>query len=418
MNRRNLLRVVLPVAMPAVVDSASAAAKSGGGIRWDFQGGRLGRAERLSEAHFRCELQGDVDQNGRNRQANWYYFRVDGVRGLDLTIDLVKLPGEYNFVPNRGAVTADTVPVYSRDNRVWLPVPKTEYDASEPRLRLHIPAESRTVWIAHVPPYTGQHLSRLLATLSALPHVRVRSIGETVEHRSIPLVTVTDPEVPDRKKKCVWLMFRQHGWETGSSWAGEGALRILTGSEPRAISLRERFIWKIIPMCDPDGVARGNVRFNTYGFDLNRNWDVEDPVRMPEITAQRRAVLDWLDRGRGVDLFLSLHNTETGEYLEGPGGPLLQRFDEVLRARSTFDPTTLPRVMDPRFDPGRATVIQGLYARREIPAFLMEQRISWNARLGRLPTLHDRMEFGAGLVTAIAETLEPGFHAASEPEEQ
>ena len=71
------------------------------------------------------------------------------------------------------------------------------------------------------------------------------------------------------------------------------------------------------------------------GYDLNRNWDVTDPSKMPEIAAQRNAVNAWIRGGHTIDLFFSLHNTETGEYLEGPpdGGrqiqPLAERFFQI-----------------------------------------------------------------------------------------
>src|SRR4030095_6113124 len=100
-------------------------------------------------------------------------------------------------------------------------------------------------------------------------------------------------------KNVIWLMFRQHAWETGSSWAGEGAIRFLLSKE--AESIRHEAKFKIFPMADPEGVRRGNVRFNAAGFDLNRNWDVDDPVKMPEIAAQKQAILKWVDAGNRVD---------------------------------------------------------------------------------------------------------------------
>src|SRR4030095_16204321 len=68
----------------------------------NFEGGALGKIERVSETQFRCGVKGESDQDGRNRQANWYYFRVDGAKGQALTLDLVDLTGEYNYRPNRG----------------------------------------------------------------------------------------------------------------------------------------------------------------------------------------------------------------------------------------------------------------------------------------------------------------------------
>jgi hypothetical protein len=84
-------------------------------------------------------------------------------------------------------------------------------------------------------------------------------------------------------------------------------LRFLLSADPVAAEMRRTAIFKIFPLCDPDGVARGGVRFNANGFDLNRNWDAPnldmDETKMPEIAAQRKAILDWVDAGQRVDFF-------------------------------------------------------------------------------------------------------------------
>jgi murein tripeptide amidase MpaA len=36
--------------------------------------------------------------------------------------------------------------------------------------------------------------------------------------------------------------------------------------------LREKYIFKIIPMLNPDGVINGNYRCSLAGCDLNRRW--------------------------------------------------------------------------------------------------------------------------------------------------
>src|SRR4030095_671168 len=139
----------------------------------------------------------------------------------------------------------------------------------------------------------------------------------------------------------------QHSWESGSSWSGEGAIRTLLDASEQSGRMRREIVWKIIPICDPDGLARGSVRFNINGYDLNRNWDVDKPALMPEITAQRNAVAKWIEGGHSIDLLFSLHNTETGEYLEGPPQnagegkflPLAQRFGDVLTKNTTFFPS-------------------------------------------------------------------------------
>ena len=384
-------------------------------IHTDFDGGSLGKIEKVSDTHFRLAVKGESDQDGRNRQANWYYFRVDGADpGAALTLDIVNLPGEYNYKPNQGAITKDTPPVISFDQTHWEHVTTYEYDPQEPKLRLHINPRGSRFWIAHCPPYTNETLSKLKNQIRGNPDFHEDIIGKTAGGRDLLLWTITHGDRKD--KPVIWLMFRQHSWESGSSWAGEGAIRMLLGATEESKKLRDQATWKIFPLCDPDGVARGGVRFNVNGFDLNRNWDVVDPVKMPEITAQRNAVRNWLKAGNRIDFYLSLHNTETAEYLEGPpdnGGngkfrPLAEKVFATLKSDTTFDPSR-PLLFAEKTTtagkPGRMTVIQGLYADFGVPGFLMEQRVSYNPRLGHLPEIPDRMHFGEQLVKALARVL-------------
>jgi hypothetical protein len=161
-------------------------------------------------------------------------------------------------------------------------------------------------------------------------------------------------------------------------------------------------------MADPDGVAEGKVRYNRNGYDLNRNWDVEDAAKMPEIAVQRKAIVDWVDGGHRLDLLLSLHNTETGEYLQSPPAfrDLGQRTLQLLDERTTFHPTTTLRDTGSDVARGRMTVAEGLFHERRLPAMLMEQMIEYNSKLRRCPTAADRREFGAALVRALLDAVD------------
>jgi hypothetical protein len=398
---RHLLLLLGPVAFAATIST-------------NFEGGCLGRIESVSDTHFRLAVKGEKDRDGRNRQANWYYFRVDRAPKKEMTLDIVDLPGEYNYQPNRGAITKDTPPVISYDGKTWRHVETFTYDAVEPKLQLRIRPQRSRFWIAHTPPYTNETLEALRSEITGRSGFHEEVIGKTVGGRNLLLWTITDDSA--NAKKTAWLMFRQHSWETGSSWTGEGAVRALLADDEASRRLRHEFIWKILPLCDPDGVARGGVRFNAHGYDLNRNWDIIDPVGMPEITAQRNAVKRWLESGHTVDLFLSLHNTETAEYIEGPPEEsvhgkfrgLAERLFQALTTRTTFAPTRPLFYADVTTTPGmngRMVVIQGLYRDFRIPAFLMEQRVSYNDKMGHLPETADRLRFGRELVGAIAQAV-------------
>ena len=117
---------------------------------------------------------------------------------------------------------------------------------------------------------------------------------------------------------------------------------------------------------------------------------------MPEISAQRKAIL----AGGKIDFFLSLHNTETNEWMDGPAGPFLGRFFSGLEKTATFSASRPPQPLPTKEDPGRYNVSEYLSAKHGIPAFLMEQRISAHPKLGRRPGPDDRMQFGRELFLA------------------
>ena len=58
-------------------------------------------------------------------------------------------------------------------------------------------------------------------------------------------------------RPVVFLTGRVHPGETNASWVMKGTLEFLTGSSPLAQSLRACFLFKVIPMLNPDGVING-----------------------------------------------------------------------------------------------------------------------------------------------------------------
>ena len=375
----------------------------------DFPGGTVGKADWVSPGHLRVHVEGQADQDGRNRQANWYYFRLDGVKGRPLTIELTDVVGEYNYKPGSHAVSKDTHPVFSYDDETWTHAEEIEWDDDKKELRFRLTPERDTVWIAHTPPYTLKNLEALEADFYNRPYFQRAPAGWTVKGRPMPLWTITEAPAD---APVIWLMFRQHSWESGTSWAGDGAMRFLLGDSPEAAELRKKYTWKVFPVADPDGIEIGGVRFNVNGYDLNRNWDAIDPKLMPEIAAQHGAIRRWAERGGRIGFFLTLHNTETGEYIEGPAEhrPLVNLFRRNLTAISSFEETRKePQDAASSSTPGmkgRMTVNQGLYADFKIPAMLMETRVSTHPKLGgRIRNVEDWRAFGAGVIRAAAAAV-------------
>ena len=72
------------------------------------------------------------------------------------------------------------------------------------------------------------------------------------------------------ERPAVILTGRIHPGESNSSWIVEGLIDFLVGNDAHAAALRNRFVFKIVPMLNPDGVIIGNYRCSLSGHDLNR----------------------------------------------------------------------------------------------------------------------------------------------------
>lgn len=66
-------------------------------------------------------------------------------------------------------------------------------------------------------------------------------------------------------KKYVFLSARVHPGETPSSFVLNGLIDTLLNAKKVSSSLLSNFVFKIIPVLNPDGVSRGYYRLDTGG---------------------------------------------------------------------------------------------------------------------------------------------------------
>jgi hypothetical protein len=108
------------------------------------------------------------------------------------------------------------------------------------------------------------------------------------------------------KRPSIIISGRVHPGEANASYVIHGILEFLTSEDPDAKLLRKVFIFKIIPMLNPDGVIHGNYRCSLSGSDLNRCYSETYPTVHPTITALK-SVLKATTSRRHVLLYLDLH---------------------------------------------------------------------------------------------------------------
>jgi hypothetical protein len=93
------------------------------------------------------------------------------------------------------------------------------------------------------------------------------------------------------KRKGVIITARVHPGESVGSWMMKGVIDFLTDETNEAAELlRQNFVFKIVPMLNPDGVINGNYRCSLAGCDLNRRWKAPSKVLHPTIYNTKKMI--------------------------------------------------------------------------------------------------------------------------------
>jgi len=110
----------------------------------------------------------------------------------------------------------------------------------------------------------------------------------------------------DKQKEGVVLTARIHPGESISSWIMKGIIDFLISSDPKANELRDKFVFKIVPMLNPDGVINGNYRCSLVGCDLNRRWKYPSEVLHPTVYHTKNLIMK-LANERPLALYCDIH---------------------------------------------------------------------------------------------------------------
>ncbi|KAF6273058.1 ATP/GTP binding protein like 1 [Rhinolophus ferrumequinum] len=267
-----------------------------------FESGNLRKAIQVRE--FEYDLLVNADVNSTQHQ-QWFYFRVSRTRaavpyrfniincekpnsqfnyGMQPTLYSVKeaLLGRPSWV-RTGYEICYYKNHYRQSAAVAGGAPRTCYYTLT--FAVTFPHSEDVCYLAYHYPYTYTTLMTHLDILekSVNPkqvYFRQEVLCQTLGGNSCPLVTITAMPESDstdhleqfRQRPYQMITARVHPGESNASWVMKGTLEFLVSSDPVARLLRENFIFKIIPMLNPDGVINGNHRCSLRGEDLNRQW--------------------------------------------------------------------------------------------------------------------------------------------------
>lgn len=198
----------------------------------------------------------------------WYAFRYTSAKGGTLTVNVRYVGARHRYAPKWSG----------RDDPAALSV-AVQDDGSA--VSISLPPSEGT--ISGQPLITSAHYDKLLGQLARRGKGKKILLGYSHDGRPIEAVRLGNADAP----RLVVLLGRQHPPEvTGAMAMDAFSLQLAKQMRSGAID-RKAFQFLIVPLLNPDGVARGHWRANLGGADLNRDWG---SFNQPET----RAVSNWL----------------------------------------------------------------------------------------------------------------------------
>ncbi|XP_025088422.1 cytosolic carboxypeptidase 2-like isoform X28 [Pomacea canaliculata] len=291
-----------------------------------FESGNLAKAVKVGDYEYELWLRYDLYTD---KHTQWFYFSFSNTRPnvqyRFTIVNLLKPDSLYNNgmrplmysdkeanLKKVGWIRGGQDIKYYRNNLRYMTSKgeKSYFSLTWTAVLAH---ENDTVYWAHCYPYTYTDLQDYLMELQNDPAksriCKQRILCRSLAGNLVYILTISSPSqnLEDMKhKKAVVITSRVHPGESNSSWMMKGLLDYLTGNSPDAKLLRDTFIFKIIPMLNPDGVIVGNYRCSLAGRDLNRQYKSVLKYAYPCVVHTRNMIRKLLQE-RDIIVYCDLH---------------------------------------------------------------------------------------------------------------
>ena len=292
-----------------------------------FESANLEEAVKVGVHEYELTLRCDLYTE---KHTQWFYFQVSnakpGVKYTFTIVNLMKPNSLYNYgmkpcfyseidakTKNVGWRRAATDIKYYKNNTQRPDCMRPFYSLTFSMVFENDPSDK--CYFAHCYPYTYTMLQKYLKKLSDDPRYtkicKQRILCKTLAGNVAYVLSITNPVNPnagnkEQPKKGVVITARVHPGESNSSWMMKGVLDYLLSNSPDANLLRQMYVFKIVPMLNPDGVIVGNYRCSLAGRDLNRNYKTVLRDAYPTVWYTRQMIRKVRDE-MGVVLYVDLH---------------------------------------------------------------------------------------------------------------
>ena len=131
-------------------------------------------------------------------------------------------------------------------------------------------------------PYTystlQDYLHKLSITKTNKNKIKFSTLNKTICGNPLDILYISNfasTQSVINARQSIIFTARVHPGETSGSYVIESVINNLLNNSEQSNNLLDKFIFKIIPILNPDGVIHGHYRNNILGKDLNRMW--QDP---------------------------------------------------------------------------------------------------------------------------------------------
>lgn len=266
-----------------------------------FESGNLAAACKVNNQDYLLLLQNDVNTSGHTQ---WFFFRASNVEPGQVRFNMLNLckpDSLYNegmkilVYSEKQACQKDVgwhragtkIGYYNNGLRRSEKATRSYYTHT---FTYNFEHQNDTVYFAYTYPYTYtdcvEDLNKITNDPVKTQFVSRKVLCETLAGNKCEFLTITSKSNQENlaKRKGVVITARVHPGEAVGSWMMKGCLDFLT--DPNSVEaelLRQNFVFKIVPMLNPDGVINGNYRCSLAGCDLNRRWKAPSKVLHPTI---------------------------------------------------------------------------------------------------------------------------------------
>lgn len=185
------------------------------------------------------------------------------------------------------------------------------------------------VYFATAPPYSYEHLLKSLDLYQSIcPNDCIfyrETLTKSLDNRNIEIITISAkrnftcereervigiypsslPRSFKANKPIVFISARVHPGETPASYMLDSIIQCILAKDLKGNALRNQFVFKIVPMLNPDGVSRGHFRVDQNGINLNRCYAYPSMLDHPSIYAVKVYIENII--AQKVCFYLDLH---------------------------------------------------------------------------------------------------------------